>query len=385
VLTVSDDGTVTGIAKGQAYVVARTATGVADSALVTVQAMTVLPEKAEKLPNGTQQFSVVGGGQGPFTWTVNGVAGGNATFGTITAAGFYTAPGKVPTPSTFDVCAVRTSPSATACASVTINPVPTSGADVIVFNDINTFDDPGASDLNNQSMFVNLVNFTGEGARTSQKGVLFYSGHQSQNDFALVGLRSTITGAGYVISDTSSDFTEPVPSNIKTLFLFLPTVQFSPAEINILKLFAGEGGRIVFVGEHSGFYGGIEAENAFFASMGAQMTNVGGMVDCSTNVEPFESLRPHQVTTGLKQLTIACASEVIPGPNDYVFLYDKSNTKALAAVAKIDLTPVPETVVNNSRVRTTAPALRADRRTGPSVGKIDPRDPAGRPVRRTTP
>ncbi len=40
------------------------------------------------------------------TWEVNGVAGGNATFGTITAAGLYTAPATLPTPATFNVTAV---------------------------------------------------------------------------------------------------------------------------------------------------------------------------------------------------------------------------------------------------------------------------------------
>src|SRR6185436_19160045 len=116
---------------------------------------------AEKLPNGTQQFSVTAGGSGPFTWTVNGISGGNSTFGTISGTGLYTAPGAVPNPSSLDVCAVQASPAATGCARVTINPIPTSGADVIVFNDVNTFDNSAASDPNNQQMYKNLVQYTG--------------------------------------------------------------------------------------------------------------------------------------------------------------------------------------------------------------------------------
>jgi len=37
---------------------------------------------------------------------VNGVAGGNATFGIITSAGLYTAPATLPSPATFNVTAI---------------------------------------------------------------------------------------------------------------------------------------------------------------------------------------------------------------------------------------------------------------------------------------
>src|SRR5205823_5676656 len=97
-------------------------------------AMAISPASVEKIPGGTQQFSVTGGGGGPFAWTVNGVDGGNSTFGTIDASGFYTAPSSQPSPSTFQVCAHRqAAASESACATVTINPIPSSGGEVIVF------------------------------------------------------------------------------------------------------------------------------------------------------------------------------------------------------------------------------------------------------------
>jgi len=40
------------------------------------------------------------------TWQVNGVAGGNATFGTIDSNGVYSAPALLPNPATFNVTAV---------------------------------------------------------------------------------------------------------------------------------------------------------------------------------------------------------------------------------------------------------------------------------------
>jgi hypothetical protein len=54
-------------------------------------------------------------------WQVNGVAGGNLTVGTISAAGVYTAPAAVPSPNTVTVTAVSAAdPTKSASATVTI-------------------------------------------------------------------------------------------------------------------------------------------------------------------------------------------------------------------------------------------------------------------------
>lgn len=56
------------------------------------------------------------------TWSVGGVAGGNATVGTISAAGVYTAPAAVPTPNPVTVTATSTQdPTKSGSASVTIS------------------------------------------------------------------------------------------------------------------------------------------------------------------------------------------------------------------------------------------------------------------------
>jgi hypothetical protein len=175
-----------------------------------------------------------------------------------------------------------------------------------------------------------------------------------------------------------------IDPNVKVIFLWLPRVYFSVSQINILKAFAAEGGRIVFVGEHAGFYGtgtstpsGIEVENAFFLSMGAQMTNAGGAFDGGNVLEPAASIRPHQVMTGVTSLTVAAASQVIPGPNDFPFLYDLTNTRVLAAAAKVDVTPI-----NQLRIPT-GPTLNRVLLPAP-VGSmmLDPTDPAGRLIPR---
>jgi len=372
---------VTGLSPGIARIVG-TSGALTASIDITVNApvvpgggLTISPASVQKLPRGTQQFSVQAGGNGPFTWQVNGVQGGSATFGTITAAGFYTAPASVPTPATFNVCAVQASPAAQGCAQVTIAAIPTAGADVIVFNDVNVFDSPGSGDLNNQTMFRNLVTFATSGPRANQTGVMYYNGHNSGYFSGFPTMTNVITQAGYTVTTFSAALTSPIAPNIKVIFLWLPTVQFNLAEINNLKSFSSEGGRIVFIGEHAQFYGaGIPIENNFFLNMGAQMTNAGGLFDCGFAIEPASSLRPHQVTTGVTQITVACASEVIPGPNDYPFMYDLTNTHVLAAAAKVDVTPSVVLLSKPSPKSRTAPMVTSD------GIRRDPKDPAGRPL-----
>ncbi|HEV2495200.1 MAG TPA: twin-arginine translocase TatA/TatE family subunit [Terriglobia bacterium] len=92
----------------------------AQQALVRV---TISPAAVTLAVNSTQQFSasVAGAANTGLTWSVNGVAGGDSTVGTIAASGLYTAPGAVPSPSTVTVTAVsQANASESASASVTI-------------------------------------------------------------------------------------------------------------------------------------------------------------------------------------------------------------------------------------------------------------------------
>jgi hypothetical protein len=63
------------------------------SALVTVSAttMSVAPGNAALTLTETQQFTATVPGGGPATWTVNGIAGGNTSVGTVSSTGLYTA------------------------------------------------------------------------------------------------------------------------------------------------------------------------------------------------------------------------------------------------------------------------------------------------------
>ena len=102
----------------------------AGTASVTVTAPTpppvtvaVSPTSATVLINTTKQFTatVQNTSNAAVTWTVNGVIGGNSTVGRISAAGLYTAPGKVPSGGSVTVRAVSVAdPTAGGNATVTI-------------------------------------------------------------------------------------------------------------------------------------------------------------------------------------------------------------------------------------------------------------------------
>jgi len=112
--------------------------GCGGSSTVTV---TISPTTATVKLGQTEQFTaaVTGNSNTSVTWAVNNVTGGNASIGTITTAGFYTAPSNAVNASSVSVTAtsvVDTSKSAT--ATVTINSgavvtvLPTTGATVAV-------------------------------------------------------------------------------------------------------------------------------------------------------------------------------------------------------------------------------------------------------------
>lgn len=89
--------------------------------------VSVSPATASVVTGTTQQFTatVANATNTAVTWQVNGVAGGNATVGTISSGGLYTAPASVPSPATVTVTAVSQADSSkTATASVTVTTPP---------------------------------------------------------------------------------------------------------------------------------------------------------------------------------------------------------------------------------------------------------------------
>ncbi|MBD8488852.1 Ig-like domain-containing protein [Echinicola sp. CAU 1574] len=229
---------------------------------------------------------------------------------------------------------------------------PRPGRDVVVFNDVNHLDNTGLNDPNNVLLVRNLVNYTTIGDRAEGSKVLFDCGRTSGYAAACseVGthsdLHELIISYGFDLEfiNSSLDPLTDIPDDVKILFLWLPKVQYTVEEINEMKDFAEEGGRIIFIGEWDGFYTnvGLNVENQFLINMGAFMRNVGNAVNCGYNLLPQESLREHPITRDMTGITIACASVIELGPNDYALFYDLSNTLVLGGVAQIDTNPITE-------------------------------------------
>lgn len=311
--------------------------------------VSVTPDSVEKLPGGNQQFTV-SGPSGTYIWSVHGTDGGNATFGTIDTTGFYTAPAQVPTPSAFSVCArLSSNVEMAGCATVVINPVPTAGTDVIVVNDENLFQSIYmVQDSNNLRFAANLVNYTTTGTRANGTVVMYDRGRDAAcfadaecDDTGNATIDSVIQAQGYSIQkvDTVASWAT-IPSNVKVIFLWMPRVAYDTASINGFKQFAAEGGRIVFLGEHINFYlqAGLDVENRFLSEMGAQFTNVGAVLACPEFI-PSSRIAQHQTTTGLSDIYILCASQAIPGPNDFP-LFTDAQGNVVGGVAKISTVPL---------------------------------------------
>jgi HYDIN/CFA65/VesB-like, Ig-like domain len=89
--------------------------------------ITVAPTTTSVMTGATVQFTakVTGSSDTAASWSVDSAPGGNATVGTVTSAGLYTAPAQVPNPSTVTVTATaHADASKSASATVTITPAP---------------------------------------------------------------------------------------------------------------------------------------------------------------------------------------------------------------------------------------------------------------------
>jgi hypothetical protein len=256
---------------------------------------------------------------------------------------------------------------------------PRPGRDVVVFNDVNHLDNNGLNNPNNRLLVRNLIEYETIGNRANGKTVWMDCGRNSgysqacQGNSTHTALHQFIQNSGYsltFINSTNTPLTNIDP-DVKILFLWLPKVQFSVAEINAMKDFANEGGRIIFIGEWDGFYTnvGLAVENQFLVNMGAVMRNVGNAVDCGYNTLPFASLRPHPITRDMTDITIACASVIQLGPNDFALFYNSTNSLVLGGVAQIDTNPITE--LQNARV---APSDQSRLRI---LGELDPRKTTG--------
>ena len=156
--TVSSSGLYTAPSSGGGHTVKATSNADSSksaSAAVSVILLTVSPRMASLAPNGTQQFTatVHGTNNTGVTWSVDGVAGGNSTVGTISGTGFYTAPGM---PGMHTITATSSAlPSYSVNASVTVMQAPPGTVSMLTYHNDDVRD---GANLNETVLNLSNVN-----------------------------------------------------------------------------------------------------------------------------------------------------------------------------------------------------------------------------------
>jgi hypothetical protein len=95
--TISSTGLYTAPSLAASHTITAAATNTSASAQVAVFVMSISPSSATIAPSGAQQFTatIQGLTNTAVTWSVDGVAGGNSSNGTITSSGLYSAPSAI--------------------------------------------------------------------------------------------------------------------------------------------------------------------------------------------------------------------------------------------------------------------------------------------------
>ncbi|MBX7219057.1 MAG: DUF1800 family protein [Blastocatellia bacterium] len=119
-------GSVTVTAISQADTTKQASAAVTVSGQPPTVSISISPASASVQTGATRQFSatVTGSANTAVTWQVNGVTGGNATNGTISTGGLYTAPAAVPAGAITVTVVSQADPTKQASASVTVTAPP---------------------------------------------------------------------------------------------------------------------------------------------------------------------------------------------------------------------------------------------------------------------
>ena len=249
---------------------------------------------------------------------------------------------------------------------------PASGGDLVVLDDVNALDNSyglgmsgGSYIYPGNAQFVrNLVNFTPTGTRAAANKVLLIN-DRGNSDYIFTSQWSNFAALlgtlGLTTTQTSQhSAVTPVPDDVKMVILHTPGTYFSTSEINGLKSFASQGGRIFFMGENMYYYTYQALENAFIRAMGSPMTVVP---DCAAWGEIVRSVA-HPLTSGIAAsgsggfYEICASYHTALGTGDSELFIDSAN-RIVGSVLKINYTPSAPALMAPLRALRAAAAPKA--------------------------
>jgi hypothetical protein len=258
----------------------------------------------------------------------------------------------------------------------------------IVVGDANVFDDVAMANPGNQQWVRNLIGLPAPGPRGEGRTVWFDRGrgaacamqtnlfgqpnYEPCNDERLSRLRSVIEQAGYRIESRAfaTGGMTSIPRDVKLLFLWTPRSEhaFTADEVNQLRRFVAEGGRIVYISEWQMYYGDlgvVATATLFLQNMGSAARVVGAgtanqpLHDCASYV--FENPRQpawppksiayavtsrlgsHGSMAGVADIALACASTVRNVEDDAEVLFrDRSGAHVLGASVRVSTKAVAQ-------------------------------------------
>ena len=178
------------------------------------QGLFISPSSGTVALGGTRQFSTKQvGAKLPVTWSINGIAGGNATVGTITTAGLYHAPNTFPTGKSVTVTATQSAGIKASTAIQLLDTTPPTitllGKNPLTVAQGSTYQDAGAtaSDLVDGNLTAKIT--TSNPVNTAVLGT--YTVHYQVSDAA--GNMATATRTVHVTDQTAPTITQNTPAN----------------------------------------------------------------------------------------------------------------------------------------------------------------------------
>lgn len=232
--------------------------------------VTITPTTAAVAAGDTQQFtaSVTGTSNTGVTWSVNDIAGGNPTVGTISSTGLYSAPDTVPSPSTVTVAATsQANTSKSASASVTVTAKLSALSPIVVLQNSPAF---ALRVFGRGFTATSVVFFGGTPKPTTLVSSKELGADISAGDIAVAGLVQVIVRDGEAES-SALEFSVvpplerhdvPVTAGVETGGVDIPVASVPPPALSLVALGIGEtagstgvsiphgsGARLLLVGE----------------------------------------------------------------------------------------------------------------------------------------